>query len=184
MAMHLPHPSDCNKFFKCQNGTGKEESCPKRLELVYVKYWLFCIAIFFLLLFAAIEFACKADLHFDAAINTCNWPNQANCENQIIRENTTPFSTSTTTRRRTSIGGPVMRTSTTKPRRTSSGGPVRRTSTTTEKPRRQTITQKPRRRTSTMKPTFEDILGRQPFSTKRPSNRGRPPTFTENPPKM
>ena len=65
-----------------------------------------------------------------------------------------------------------------------SNGPVRQTSTTTEKPRKQTITQKPRRRTSTMKPTFEDILGRQPFSTKRPSNRGRPPTFTENPPKM
>ena len=28
MVMHLPHPSDCNKFFKCQGGrpVGKRES--------------------------------------------------------------------------------------------------------------------------------------------------------------
>ena len=62
------------------------------------------------------EFSCKADLYFDASINSCNWPSQVNCENdENFRQSTTPFPTTTakttTTTKSNSRGGPVMRSS-------------------------------------------------------------------------
>ena len=63
------------------------------------------------------EFSCKADLYFDASINSCNWPSQVNCENdENFRQSTTPFptttaKTTTTTTKSNSRGGPVMRSS-------------------------------------------------------------------------
>jgi len=124
--MHLAHPTDCNKFFKCQKGK-------------------------------AIEFSCKADLYFDASINSCNWPSQVNCENdENFRQSTTPFptttaKTTTTTTKSNSRGGPVMRSSIDKSNDLSS--------TTVAKPKKQNEDQ---------------------FTTQR-SNRGRPPHATENP---
>jgi hypothetical protein len=48
-ALHLPHPSDCTKFCKCDWGQ-------------------------------AFEFSCPGDLHFNDAMQVCDWPERAQCK--------------------------------------------------------------------------------------------------------
>ncbi|XP_068081548.1 uncharacterized protein [Anabrus simplex] len=79
---HLPHPTDCAKFFKCDLITGK-----------------------------ATEFQCPDNLHFNAQSQVCDQPSQAGCESasgsSSFRPDTTDITTSTSTSTTTSPRDPI-----------------------------------------------------------------------------